>query len=180
MGWEALLPGLKSVPSFLNNGPGLILALRRPAPPRPPPPLTGCRGSRRWTPGSWGWGAGKQKKGPAVERCCSSGYGSWPGSSCPGCPQASGETSLSAGPGEDLGLPHTAWSSPWSLLHVRFLQVTHLKAQQPPFLSSIPFLLLALPRFPASPLPRPAWTLPPSQRPPAGRRRNWPWGRVQA
>ena len=68
MGWEALLPGLKSVPSFLNNGPGLILALRRPAPPRPPPPLTGCRGSRRWTPGSWGWGAGKQKKGPAVEK----------------------------------------------------------------------------------------------------------------
>lgn len=27
VGWGALPPGLKSVPSFLNNGPGLILVL---------------------------------------------------------------------------------------------------------------------------------------------------------
>lgn len=71
-GRGALLPGLKSVPPSLNNGPGLILALRRPAPPRPPPPPwgagalgTGCRGAGGW---------GREQRGVRLwQRCCPSG-----------------------------------------------------------------------------------------------------------
>lgn len=72
VGWEALLPELKSVPSFLNNGPGLSLALLHTPPPKLPLPLMGCWGPLSWMPRSW-WGEQEQegrKKGAGVCTAC--------------------------------------------------------------------------------------------------------------
>lgn len=92
-GWEALLPELKSVPSFLNNGPGLSHALLHPLHP-------GCRtshgvsgpseldarelgGGRRAarTRARPAWKAPSQRNG-AIPL----GRGSWPGPAAPASP----------------------------------------------------------------------------------------------
>lgn len=147
-GRGALLPGLKSVPPSLNNGPGLILALRRPAPPRPPPPPwgagalgTGCRGA--------GGGAESREASGCGKGAAPLGRGAWPGSRRPGFPQAFCRC-WRAG----AGLP-----PPQCPEHPSFSSLC-LSPSSHSFLAPVLFLWLSQPPPPAPPPPRPVWAVP--------------------
>lgn len=134
MGWEALPRELKSVPPFLNNGPGPSLALLHPAPPRLPPPLVGRWGHLSWKPRSRG---GRGQRRPTADKV--------PSFWAPLAAQAPGRPAfLRAWEGAG-GLSH----SPCSSTCVFLLQGT--KARHPYSLSFVLILAISFP----SPLPTP-------------------------
>lgn len=140
MGWEALPRELKSVPPFLNNGPGPSLALLHPAPPRLPPPLVGCWGHLSWKPRSRG---GRGQRRPAADKV--------PSLWAPLAAQAPGDRPFCG-----RGRGQAASPAPHARPPVSFF----FKARRPdtptlsPLSSSCGHLL---PQPPAHPPPRPVW-----------------------
>lgn len=140
MGWEALPRELKSVPPFLNNGPGPSLALLHPAPPRLPPPLVGRWGHLSWKPRSRG---GRGQRRPAADKV--------PSLWAPLAAQAPGRPAFLRAWGGAGGLSR----SPCSSTCVFLLQGT--KARHPHSLSFVLILWPSPSPAPAHPPPRPVW-----------------------